>query len=66
VAVGTEVPPWAMDFSHIFNRESFESLLERRVWDHAIELIPDVMNDVLRTKPKQHTYHPNTTQVFPE
>jgi hypothetical protein len=24
------------------------------------------VNDVLRTKPKQHTYHPNTTQVFPK
>jgi hypothetical protein len=41
VLAGTLVPPWAVDFSDIFNKESFDSLLERWVWDHAIELIPD-------------------------
>ncbi|KAJ7728665.1 hypothetical protein B0H14DRAFT_3518527 [Mycena olivaceomarginata] len=25
-----------------------------------------MLNDVLRTKPKQPTYHPNTTQAFPK
>jgi hypothetical protein len=38
---GTEVPFWAVDFSDVFNRESFDSLLERRTWEHAIKLIPD-------------------------
>jgi hypothetical protein len=38
---GTEVLPWAADFLDIFNRESFDSLLERRTWDHTIELVPD-------------------------
>jgi hypothetical protein len=39
---GTDVPPWAADFSDVFNKESFNSLPEKRAWDHAIELIPDV------------------------
>jgi hypothetical protein len=42
VPAGTEVLPWAVDFSEVFNRESFDSLSEKRVWDHAIELILDV------------------------
>jgi hypothetical protein len=37
----TKVLPWAADFSDVFNRESFDSLPERRAWDHTIELIPD-------------------------
>jgi hypothetical protein len=31
----TAVPPWATDFSDVFARESFDSLLDRRTWDHA-------------------------------
>jgi hypothetical protein len=38
---GTEVPPCATDFSDVFNRESFDSLPERRVCNHTIKLIPD-------------------------
>jgi hypothetical protein len=38
---GTEVPPWATDFLDVFNRESFDSLPERQMWDHTIELVPD-------------------------
>jgi hypothetical protein len=38
---GTSVPSWAEDFSDIFNKESFNSLLERWTWDHTIELILD-------------------------
>jgi hypothetical protein len=41
VPARTEVLPWAADFSDVFNRESFDSLSERRTWDHAIELVPD-------------------------
>jgi hypothetical protein len=38
---GTEVLSWAADFSDVFNRDSFDSLPERRAWDHAIKLVPD-------------------------
>jgi hypothetical protein len=38
---GTDVPPWAVDFLDVFNKESFNSLPEKRAWDHAIELVPD-------------------------
>jgi hypothetical protein len=38
---GTDVPPWAADFSDVFNKESFDSLPEKRAWDHTIELVPD-------------------------
>jgi hypothetical protein len=38
---GTDVPSWAADFSDVFNKESFDSLPEKRAWDHAIELVPD-------------------------
>jgi hypothetical protein len=41
VPTGTGVPPWAADFSDIFNKESFNSLPEKRAWDHAIKLVPD-------------------------
>jgi hypothetical protein len=37
----TDVPSWAADFSDVFNKDSFNSLLEKRAWDHAIELVPD-------------------------
>jgi hypothetical protein len=36
-------------------------------YDHAFsDLFPAPLNNVLRTKPKKPTYHPNTTQVFPK
>jgi hypothetical protein len=38
---GTNVPPWAADFSDVFNKESFDSLPGKRAWAHAIELVPD-------------------------
>jgi hypothetical protein len=41
VPAGTDVPSWAADFSDIFNKESFDSLPEKRAWDHTIELVPD-------------------------
>ena len=37
----TEIPGWAQEFSDVFSKESFDSLPERRTWDHAIELVPD-------------------------
>jgi len=36
-----ELPDWMRDFEDVFNRTQFDSLLECRVWDHAIELVPD-------------------------
>jgi hypothetical protein len=41
VPVETGVPSWAADFSDVFNKESFDSLPEKRVLDHTIELVPD-------------------------
>jgi hypothetical protein len=41
VPTGTDVPPWATDFSDVFNKESFDSLPEKRAWDHTNELVPD-------------------------
>jgi len=35
-----QVPPCYHDFADIFSKESFDSLPERRPWDHAIELTP--------------------------
>jgi hypothetical protein len=32
------VPKLVHDFSDIFSKESFDTLPERREWDHAIEL----------------------------
>jgi hypothetical protein len=37
-----EVLPWAADFSDVFAQESFDSLPDRQMWDHAIELVPDM------------------------
>jgi transposase InsO family protein len=34
------VPPSYRDFADVFSKESFDSLPERRPWDHAIELTP--------------------------
>jgi hypothetical protein len=38
---GTKVLSWAADFLDRFDRESFNSLPERRVWNHTIELVPN-------------------------
>ena len=39
--VNRDLPKWVADFDNVFNRESFDSLPDRRSWDHAIELVPD-------------------------
>ena len=36
-----DIPDWAREYSDVFSKESFDSLPERRTWDHAIELVPD-------------------------
>jgi hypothetical protein len=38
---GISVLEWTEDFSDVFDKESFDFLLERQMWDHAIELVPD-------------------------
>ena len=35
------VPPHFQHFTHVFAKESFDTLPEQKQWDHAIELIPD-------------------------
>jgi hypothetical protein len=35
------VPNYLHDFEDVFAKESFDTLPERKIWDHAIELIPD-------------------------
>jgi hypothetical protein len=35
------LPDWICDFQDVFNKDSFDTLPERRSWDHAIELVPD-------------------------
>src|ERR1700761_4335984 len=39
--LSTEIPEWAQEFSDVFSKEPFDSLPERRSWDHAIKLVPD-------------------------
>jgi hypothetical protein len=35
------VPSQYRDYDEVFSKESFDSLPEHRLWDHAIEIIPD-------------------------
>lgn len=35
-----KLPPQYKEFADVFAKESFDALPERRVWDHAIKLIP--------------------------
>jgi hypothetical protein len=41
--VGTEVSSWAVDFLDIFGEESFDSLPERQMWEHTIELVTETL-----------------------
>ena len=36
-----DLPEWVQDFEDFFNRELFDSLLDRRLWDHTIKLVLD-------------------------
>ena len=40
VGTNTEIPEHLQDFSDMFSKESFDALLKRKVWDHAIKLEP--------------------------
>jgi len=33
-------------FTHLFNKKKFEKLLERREWDHKINLMKDTPNEL--------------------
>ena len=35
-----EVPPWLADFDDVFSKKSFDALPDKKIWDHAIELVP--------------------------
>jgi hypothetical protein len=35
------VPSQYRDYDEVFSKESFDSLPEHRLWDHAIEIIPN-------------------------
>ena len=34
-----EVPEWLQDFGDVFSKQSFDVLPDRKIWDHAIELV---------------------------
>ncbi len=35
------VPDWCRDFNDLFDKDNFDELPEPKMWDHAIELIPN-------------------------
>ena len=35
-----KIPEYLWEFEEVFAKDSFDMLLERKVWDHAIELLP--------------------------
>lgn len=45
------IPPYLKDFEDVFSKESFDSLPERRSWDHAIELEPGAKPSACKVYP---------------
>jgi Reverse transcriptase (RNA-dependent DNA polymerase) len=45
------IPPYLRDFDDVFAKESFNSLPEQRMWDHAIELEPGVKPSASKVYP---------------
>jgi Reverse transcriptase (RNA-dependent DNA polymerase) len=45
------IPPYLHDFEDVFTKESFDSLLEKQTWDHAIELEPGAKPSVCKVYP---------------
>jgi hypothetical protein len=37
----TKVPKYLRNFEDVFSKKSFNALPERKIWDHAIELVPN-------------------------
>ena len=50
------VPEAYRDFKDIFSKDAFNELLPRKVWDHAIDLIPDA------ELPRSHTFPLSPTE----
>jgi hypothetical protein len=44
-------PAYLHDFEDVFSKESFDTLPDRKVWDHMIELTPDVENKSCKVYP---------------
>jgi hypothetical protein len=44
-------PDYLHDFEDVFSKTSFDELLARKPWDHAIELIPDAQNKSCKVYP---------------
>ena len=45
------VPDHLQDFEDVFAKESFDALPEKKVWDHAIELVPDAKHSNCKIYP---------------
>ena len=46
-----KLPEYLREFKEVFAKDSFDMLPERKVWDHAIELMP-------RSTPKDCKFYP--------
>ena len=49
--VQVKIPEYLREFEEVFAKDSFNTLPERKVWDHAIELMP-------RSTPKNCKVYP--------
>jgi hypothetical protein len=45
------IPPYLREFDDVFAKESFDSLPERRTWDHVIELEPGTKPSACKVYP---------------
>jgi hypothetical protein len=45
------IPEYLREFSAVFSKESFDELPQRRIWDHAIELVPDAVPSSCKVYP---------------
>jgi transposase InsO family protein len=47
----TDIPDYLRDFQDVFSKASFDSLPDRKIWDHAIELLPDARTSNCKVYP---------------
>jgi hypothetical protein len=45
------VPDYLHDFQDVFAEESYNALPDRKIWDHAIELVPDAQSSNCKIYP---------------
>ena len=45
------VPDYLHDFQDVFAKESYNALPDRKIWDHAIELVPDAQSSNCKIYP---------------